>query len=96
MDEDGYPKKLPFNFYIPVNSISFPLQKIVGVAVFCKLTLDPIVDDYDYQVGSLSTDEINLIFEFLDEGNQTVFEKEFKKMYPNMESYLTPVIREIH
>ena len=96
VDEDGYPKKLPFNFYIPVNSLSFPLQKIVGVAVFCKLTLDPIVDDYDYQVGSLSTDEINLIFEFLDEGNQTVFEKEFKKMYPNMESYLTPVIREIH
>lgn len=95
VDEDGHPKKLPFNFYIPVSSIFFPLQIIVGVAVFCKLTLDPIVDDYDYQVGSLSNEEVNLICEFLNEENQAIFEKEFKQKYPDMKSYLTPVVRKI-
>lgn len=95
VDEDGHPKKLPFNFYIPINSTYFPLQIIVGVAVFCKLTLDPIVDDYDYQVGSLSNEEVNLICEFLNDGNQAIFEREFKNKYPNMKSYLTPVVRKI-
>lgn len=95
VDEDGYPKKLPFNFYIPINSTSFPLQKIVGVAIFCKLSLDPYVENYDYQVGSLSSDEIRLICEFLSEENQAIFDSEFKKRYPDMKSYLTPVITEI-
>lgn len=95
VDEDGYPKNLPFNFYIPVNSTFFPLQKIVGVAVFCKLTLDPFIDDYDYQVNGLNTDEINLIFKFLNKENQEIFEKEFNQKYPDMKSYLTPVIQEI-
>ena len=95
VDEDGHPKKLPFNFYIPINSTYFPLQIIVGVAVFCKLTLDPIVDDYDYQVGSLSNEEVNLICEFLNDENQAIFEREFKNKYPNMKSYLTPVVRKI-
>lgn len=96
VDEEGHPKGLPFNFYIPVQSDFFPLQKIVGVTVFCKLTLDPYIENYDYQVESLSSDEVNLIFEFLGEDNQAVFESEFKKMYPDMKSYLTPVVREIN
>ena len=95
VDEDGHPKKLPFNFYIPINSVYFPLQKIMGVAVFCKLSLDPYVENYDYQVGSLNTEEINLICEFLEDSNQAIFECEFKNRYPDMKSYLTPVVREI-
>ena len=38
---------------------------------------------------------IKLINEFLDSGNQAVLEKEFKQMYPDMNSYWTPVVREI-
>lgn len=96
VDEEGHPKGLPFNFYIPVNNMYFPLQMIVGVAVFAKFKpFNPYEDDYDIQLDSLSNDEIRLIREFLDEGNQAVFEREFKSKYPNMKSYLTPVVREI-
>ena len=96
VDEDGHPKGLPFNFYIPVQSTFFPIQMIVGVAVFAKFKpLNIYEDDYDYQLDSLSDTEIKLINEFLDSGNQAVLEKEFKQMYPDMNSYWTPVVREI-
>ena len=52
-------------------------------------------DDYDYQLDSLNDTEIKLINEFLNNGNQAVLEKEFKQMYPDMNSYWTPVVREI-
>ena len=96
VDEDGHPKRLPFNFYIPVNSMDFPVQMIVGVAVFAKFKpFNPYEDNYDYQIGSLSDTEIKLINEFLNDGNQAIFEREFKNKYPNMKSYLTPVVRKI-
>ena len=96
VDEDGHPKKLPFNFYIPINSVYFPLQKIMGVAVFVRFKpLNICEDDYDYQIDSLNDEEINLICEFLTDENQAIFESEFNKMYPDMNTYLTPVVREI-
>ena len=96
VDEDGHPKGLPFNFYIPVQSTFFPIQMIVGVAVFAKFKpLNIYEDDYDYQLDSLNDTEIKLINEFLNNGNQAVLEKEFKQMYPDMNSYWTPVVREI-
>ena len=95
VDEDGHPKGLPFNFYIPVNSMYFPLQMIMGVALFVKFKpLNPCVENYDYQIESLCDNDIKMIFEFLNRCNQEVFEREFKKKYPNMKSYLTPVFRE--
>ena len=81
---------------IPVNSMDFPVQMIVGVAVFAKFKpFNPYEDNYDYQIGSLSDTEIKLINEFLNDGNQAIFEREFKNKYPNMKSYLTPVVRKI-
>ena len=96
VDEVGHPKKLPFNFYIPIISVYFPLQKIMGVAVFVRFKpLNICEDDYDYQIDSLNDEEINLICEFLTDENQAIFESEFNKMYPDMNTYLTPVVREI-
>lgn len=96
VDEDGHPKKLPFNFYIPVQSAFFPIQMIVGVAVFAKFKpLNIYEDDYDYQLDSLNDTEIKLINEFLDGNNQAIFESEFRRRYPNMQSYLTPIVRKI-
>lgn len=96
VDEDGHPKKLPFNFYISVQSAFFPIQMIVGVAVFAKFKpLNIYEDDYDYQLDSLNDTEVKLIKEFLDENNQAIFEGEFRRRYPNMQSYLTPIVRKI-
>ena len=96
VDEDGYPKGLPFNFYASINSTYFPIQRIVGVVVFTKFKpFNPYEDDYDIQLDSLSEDEIQVVLDLLSEKNQTVFENAFKNMYPDMKSYLTPVIQEI-
>ena len=84
---------------IPAIVEGSPIQICVdedGVAVFAKFKpFNPYEDNYDYQIGSLSDTEIKLINEFLNDGNQAIFEREFKNKYPNMKSYLTPVVRKI-
>ena len=56
IDEDGLSKNLPLNFLLPTVSEHFPIQKIVGTAVFvsskyCDIFAQKI---YDYEVCDLA------------------------------------------
>lgn len=55
VDEDGLPKQLPFNFFLPFENPFFPIQTMVGTVVFvrCK-PCDPYEKEiWDYEVTDI-------------------------------------------
>lgn len=55
VDEEGLMKELPINFLIEHNSPVFPIQKIVGTAVFIRIKKIGYNDDVpDYEVIDLT------------------------------------------
>lgn len=98
VDEDGHPKQLPYNFYARMNNEYYPIQLIVGTAVFTKFKPIPIVsvfeEIYDYELDSLSDEEIIMVLKELNSDNQTLLQEQFKKRYTTMADYLKPKVIE--
>ena len=73
VDEEGLCKDLPLNFYIHVNNPYYPIQKIVGTAVFVRIkpvnTFTQSI--WDYEVEPLRDNDKITILELLDEEYQT-------------------------
>lgn len=76
--EDGLLRKLPLNFYVPVNNNPFfPIEKTVGTAVFTRIKMltGEEGEIYDYEVTNLTDEDILLIKELLMEETQNRLEK---------------------
>ena len=72
VDEDGLPKQLPFNFFMDMNNPYFPVQAIVGTAVFvrCK-PCDPYEEEiWDYEVADITDNDKGSIEYLLSYDNQ--------------------------
>lgn len=72
VDEDGLPKKLPFNFFMDINNLYSPIQPIVGTAVFvrCK-PCNPYEEDiWDYEVDDMTDRDKGIVEHLLSYENQ--------------------------
>lgn len=71
IDEDGLMLNLPLNFLLSVQSPTYPIQKIVGTAVFMRTKYaSPWMPITDYEVEDLTDDDITYINRLLDEKHQ--------------------------
>ena len=72
IDEDGLLKNLPFNFLINTNNPLYPIQKIVGTAVFMRIKkFDALLEDvWDYEPIDLTERDLKLINKMLDRDYQ--------------------------
>ena len=79
IDEDGLGKDLPLNFLIPTISPYFPIQKIVGTAVFvCSKYSDIFAEEiYDYEVCDLSNQLERIAHLILSDDIQQSLSKNF-------------------
>lgn len=91
VDEDGIPKNLDMNIFIPTKSSVHPIQLLYGNVVFCRLVLDDN-DLYDFKVEGLTDADINLINMLLIEYSQINLGKKFNQMYSSLEEYKRPVV----
>lgn len=93
VDEDGHPKGLPFNFYIASPNGYYRLQMIVGDCIITKFKPNSIYeDDYDFQLESLTKEEIEYTMKWFTSDAQQRMMNDFKAMYPTMADYLTPKV----
>ncbi len=93
IDEDGHPKGLPFNLYLPMNNRYFPIQMMVGDVIITKFKPDTIFeDDYDFQIESLTSSDIRWALTFFKDNVQLKLQKKFKEMFPTKSSYLEPKV----
>lgn len=71
VNEDGLPLDLPMNFLIETTSPHYPIQKIVGNAVFIRTKpVNPLKEIYDYEVTDLTQEDIDHIIKMLDSDYQ--------------------------
>lgn len=84
VDEDGICKNLPHNFYMRFTNDDFPVQKIVGDALFirCKPARS-WGEIYDYEVGNITKSDIAWVRDILDEDRQKQFRIDFMETYKN-------------
>lgn len=95
VDEDGICKNLPHNFYMRFSNDDFPVQKIVGDALFirCK-PVRPWGEIYDYEVSNITTEDIAWVGSILDDAHQKQLRIDFMEIYKNR-AY-APIYRIIH
>lgn len=79
VNKEGLSLDLPENFLISTGSIYFPIQKIVGTAVFIRSKFENIYKHgrYDYEVEALTDDDIKHIAMLLDEEYQQELKDDF-------------------
>lgn len=78
VDEDGLSKRLPRNFLLATENSYFPVEKIVGTAVFVKSKFADVWEDiYDYEVSDLDIDHQQAIRTVLSDDIQQVLDKIF-------------------
>lgn len=79
VNEDGLPLDLPLNFLISTTSSYFPIQKIVGTAVFVRTKYVNVWEEeiWDYEVEDLKEEDIAYIKKMLDGDYQKKLEKIF-------------------
>lgn len=95
VDEDGYPKNLDFNIFIPTLSPNFPIQRLVGNVAFYRLKpVNYSGEIYDYEIGDLTEKDYEIINKILSENEQKRYEKMFNAMYNSVDDYLKPIFRE--
>ena len=74
--DDGLLRKLPLNFHVSCDNPFFPIEKIVGTAVFTRIK--PVTGEegeiYDYEITDLTDEDILLITELLKEETQKKLE----------------------
>ena len=80
VDEDGLSKRLPRNFLLATENGYFPVQKIVGTAVFVKSKFADILNDliYDYKVDDLDESYQQAIRSILSDDVQQMLDKKFE------------------
>lgn len=79
VNEDGLALELPLNFLLETTNPYFPVQKIVGTAVFirCKYA-NPLAESiWDYEVDDLTTEDIAFIERILDKHYQSEVTRRF-------------------
>jgi len=95
--EDGMLRNLPFNFYMSVNNPYFPVQKMVGTAVFTRVK--PLNDDageiWDYEIEDLTDKDLELIEKILDDTTQTFLKNNFHNTDPRTPVGFIPVKFEV-
>lgn len=79
VDEDGLAKDLPLNFLMPMDNAYFPIQKIVGTAVFVRTKFADVWREeiYDYEVGNLPEHQIEQIQKIFSDEVQTQLRSNF-------------------
>ena len=78
VDEEGLPKELPTNFLIKTKNTHFPIQKMVGTAVFTRIK--PITGEgeiWDYEIDELKDDDIKMIEILTNEKYQEKLKESF-------------------
>ena len=94
VDEDGYPKNLDFNIFIPTLNPNYPIQRLVGNVVFYRLKpVNYSGEIYDYEIGDLTEKDYEIINKILSENEQKRYEKMFNAMYNSVDDYIKPIIR---
>lgn len=94
-DEEGHPKGLPFNCYAETASVTFPVQMLVGNIVFTRIKqpVNPYDELYDYEIESLTDEEIDFINKVvLSDENQKECGECFRNRYKSMSKYTSPVV----
>ena len=79
VDEDGLSKDLETNFYINTNNPKFPIQKIVGVAVFVKTKPIRLGEEVsDLQLDDITPEDMAIIDHLLHPFIQRNLEDNYK------------------
>lgn len=80
LDEEGLLKDLPINFYIETTSTDFPIQKMVGTAVFVRIKPVNVWEHeiWDFEVEPMTTKDCFLVANILNEEYQASLQKRFK------------------
>lgn len=79
VDEDGLAKDLPLNFLMPMDNAYFPIQKIVGTAVFVRTKPADVWNEeiYDYEVANLPENQAQAIQGIFSEDTQAQLHGKF-------------------
>lgn len=79
VNEDGLPLGLPINFLLHMNSIDWPIQKMVGTVVFVRHRyVNPWKKEiYDFEVEDLTEKDMELIEKILSSKYQDELSKYF-------------------
>lgn len=79
VSDDGLLRNLPFNFYVSCKNPYFPVQKMVGTAVFVRTKFPNVHEEeiFDYEVMDLTEEDIALIQELLSEKTQKELHEHF-------------------
>lgn len=78
VDEDGLHKNLEQNFLLKMNSPYWPIQKIVGTAVFVRRKpVEHCGEIWDYEVTDLTDEDIDLANSIIHERNQVEWKSQF-------------------
>lgn len=79
VDEDGLAKELPLNFLMPMDHAYFPIQKIVGTAVFVRTKPADVWNEeiYDYEVANLPENQAQAIQGIFSEDTQAQLHGKF-------------------
>lgn len=95
VDEAGYLKNLSHNFFIESSNKDFPIQTIIGTAIFARVKPLPCCGEiYDYEIDSLSDKDNALIAQILSIDNQNYLSKRFNEIFgEGKRKYWSVVIR---
>lgn len=83
VDEDGYGKDLPHNFFLSFGNSVYPIQTIIGDVVFARLKpLDySNGEPWDYELESLTESDIQTIKQILRDDVQAKYRSMFENLY---------------
>lgn len=83
VNENGLPLKLPVNFLIKTKNRDFPIQKIVGTAVFVRcLPADPWSEElWDFEVEDITDKDLEQIKRLLADNRQEELQNVFEDYY---------------
>lgn len=78
VDENGYMKNLPVNFYLKTKSVTNPIQGIAGTVVFVRCKPCNFLEEevWDLEVSDVTDEDIHIVKNYLDEDYQYWCRKE--------------------
>lgn len=83
VDELGMVKELPLNFMLETTSLHYPIQMIVGTAVFCRYQYENPWEKeiWDYELMDITEEDIQIVNKILENRNQLFLTQEFMKNF---------------
>lgn len=80
--ECGLMLNLPVNFYLACNNPFFPVQTMVGTAVFVRTKWVNVLEEeiWDYEVEDLTDEDILIINDLLDKSTQLMLEDQYRQL----------------